>query len=165
MRKFLKGLDLPEDTIDAIMAEYGSKTTKLKETNDALNAQLKQIESIDPKALQDQIAQLTADKDSAIQANEQLTRQVEQMKFDNAFNLALAKSGAKNEKALMGMIDKSKIQLGEDGKLNGFDEQLNALKTTDAYLFEGSEASGLSHNDNPAIDDLTKYRKAMHLIK
>ena len=34
------------------------------------------------------------------------------------------------------MLDMSKVKLGEDGKLSGFDEQIEALKKSDAYMFD-----------------------------
>ena len=45
MREFLKGLELDEETIDTIMAEYGKNITKFKEENDNLKDQVKDYEA------------------------------------------------------------------------------------------------------------------------
>lgn len=59
-----------------------------------------------------------------------------QLKLDNAVDAALTAAGAKNAKAVKALFDMSKVKLGEDGKLTGWDEQLSAVQKSDAYLFE-----------------------------
>lgn len=59
-----------------------------------------------------------------------------QLKLDNAVNAALTAAGAKNAKAVKALVDMSKVKLGEDGKLTGWDEQLTAVQKSDSYLFE-----------------------------
>lgn len=58
-----------------------------------------------------------------------------QLKLDNAIDAALTAAGAKNTKAVKALLDISKVKLGEDGKLSGWDEQLAAVRKSDAYLF------------------------------
>lgn len=57
------------------------------------------------------------------------------LKFDNAMELSLMGAKAKNAKAVRAMLDESKMQLGEDGVLTGFKEQIEALQKSDSYLF------------------------------
>lgn len=59
-----------------------------------------------------------------------------QLKLNNAVDAALTAAGAKNAKAVKALFDMSKVKLGEDGKLTGWDEQLSAVQKSDAYLFE-----------------------------
>ncbi len=47
-----------------------------------------------------------------------------QLKLDNAVDTALTAAGAKNTKAVKALLDISKVKLGEDGKLTGWDDQL-----------------------------------------
>ena len=54
----------------------------------------------------------------------------------NAVEIALSGAKARNGKAVKAMLDMSKVKLGEDGKLSGFDEQIEALKKSDAYMFD-----------------------------
>lgn len=58
-----------------------------------------------------------------------------QLKLDNAVDAALTAAGAKNPKAVKACIDMTKVKLGEDGKLTGWDEQLTAVQKSDSYLF------------------------------
>ena len=51
-----------------------------------------------------------------------------QLKLDNAVDTALTAAGAKNSKAVKALLDMSKVKLGEDGKLWGWDEQLSAVQ-------------------------------------
>lgn len=61
------------------------------------------------------------------------------LKLDNAVEIALSGSKAKNGKAVKAMLDMSKVKMGEDGKLSGFDEQIEALKKSDGYMFDVQE--------------------------
>ena len=47
---------------------------------------------------------------------------------------ALREAGVKNPKAVIGLLEHEKIAL-KDGKLDGLDAQLEAIKKTDGYLF------------------------------
>lgn len=59
-----------------------------------------------------------------------------QLKLDNAMEAALTTAGAKNSKAVKALLDVSKVKLGEDGKLTGWDDQIKAIQKSDAYLFQ-----------------------------
>ena len=61
------------------------------------------------------------------------------LKLDNAVEIALSGAKAKNGKAVKAMLDMSKVKMGEDGKLSGFDEQIEALKKSDGYMFDVQE--------------------------
>lgn len=76
--------------------------------------------------------------------NDTLKKELDKLKFDSALELKLATSGAKNAKALKGLIDTSKLTMGENG-LEGFDEQLEAIKADNDYLFASAAPGGLSH--------------------
>lgn len=64
---------------------------------------------------------------------------LEETKRDSAIRLAIAKSGTLSEKALMGLLDKDKIKLDKDGNLTGLDEQIEAIKKEDSFLFKTAE--------------------------
>ena len=75
-------------------------------------------------------------------------------KKENALTMALLKSGAKNTKAVLALLDTDKISLDVDNLL-GFNDQVEKLKTSDAYLFEtspsmqGYETKGGSGDTDP----------------
>lgn len=64
-----------------------------------------------------------------------------QIRLDNAIDAALTAAGAKNTKAARALLDTGKVKMGDDGKLSGLDEQLAAVKKSDAYLFAEKQKS------------------------
>ena len=62
-----------------------------------------------------------------------------QLRLDNAIENALTAAGAKNSKAVKALLDVSKVKLGEDGKLSGWDEQIKAIQKSDGYLFNAKQ--------------------------
>lgn len=83
---------------------------------------------------------------------EDYKKQVETLKTESAatqkqaaIDLALVKNGAKNPKAVNALLDSEKVELTDEG-IKGLDEQLEALKESDAYLFQAGEDDG-----NPQI--------------
>lgn len=73
-------------------------------------------------------------------------------KLDSAVSLALVEAKAKNPKLARAALDMSIIKLDGE-KLVGLSEQLDNLKKSDAYLFEGENGDGArvntgSHHNN-----------------
>lgn len=73
--------------------------------------------------------QQNADQEKAHKA------ELAQLRLDNAIDAALIAARAKNGKTVKALIDVSKVKLGEDGKLTGWDEQIKAVQKSDSYLF------------------------------
>lgn len=67
------------------------------------------------------------------------SEEMTKLKLDNAIEIALSSAKAKNGKAVRAMLDMTNVKLGEDGKLSGFDEQIEALKKSDGYMFDIQE--------------------------
>jgi hypothetical protein len=115
--------------------EVNEENKTLKKSVSDRDKQLEDLKksSGDNAALQQQISDLqkaNADQQKAHDA------ELMQLKLDNAVELALSDAKAKNSKAVKAMLDMSKVKVGEDGKLSGFDEQLEALKKSDGYMFD-----------------------------
>lgn len=118
-----------------------SKHDEAVEENKTLKAQVterdKQLETLkasagDNEELKKQIEtmkQQNADQEKAHKA------EMAQLKLDNAMEAALTAAGAKNNKTVKALLDLSKVKLGEDGKLAGWDDQIKAIQKSDAYLF------------------------------
>lgn len=74
--------------------------------------------------------------------------------------LAVAKSGARSEKALMGMMDLDKLTLDDNGDVKGLDEQIEAIKKDSAFLFTPDPKPakdvdlGGGHNDPAPAKDV-----------
>lgn len=62
----------------------------------------------------------------------------------SAIELALVKNGARNPKAVKGLLDVEKVELTDEG-VKGLEEQLEALKESDAYLFQTKDDNGSPH--------------------
>ena len=87
-----------------------------------------------------------------------------QLRLDNAIDAALTAAGAKNGRAVKALIDVSRVKLGEDGKLTGWDDQIKAVQKSDAYLFNVQQKNtfrgfqpGASGDNKPGTDvDMSK---------
>ena len=102
--------------------------------------------------------QQNADQEKAHKA------EMAQLKLDHAIDAALTAAGAKNGKAVRALLDVSKVKLGEDGKLTGWDDQIKAVQKSDAYLFNtkqqnnfrGFQPGASSDNKPEANVDMSK---------
>ncbi len=115
--------------------EINEENKTLKKSVSDRDKQLEDLKksSGDNAALQQQISDLqkqNADQQKAHDA------ELAKLKLDNAVELGLSGAKAKNSKAVKAMLDMEKIKLGDDGKLTGLDEQLEALKKSDSYMFD-----------------------------
>lgn len=147
-----------------------SKHDEAVEEGKTLKAQVaerdKQLETLkasagDNEELKKQIEDMkkqNADQEKAHKA------ELAQLKLDNAIDAALTAAGAKNGKAVKALIDISKVKLGEDGKLTGWDDQIKAIQKSDAYLFNVQQKNtfkgfqpGASGDNKPEANvDLSK---------
>ena len=60
--------------------------------------------------------------------------------FEDALRQSLRQAGARNEKAVRALLKEQELALGEDGTLQGLDEQLEALRHECGYLFGPNQA-------------------------
>ncbi|SCH84866.1 Phage minor structural protein GP20 [uncultured Clostridium sp.] len=151
-RKFLEDLGLEKEAIDKIMAENGNdvNTAKadydsLKQQLDAANMQIQerdiQLETLknstgDMEALKQQIASLQSDNQAT---KEKYEAAMKDLKLSTAIKLALGDS-AQDADLVVGLFDKSKLIMSDDGKITGLDEQMKALKKEKAFLFKEEKA-------------------------
>ena len=108
-RKFLEDLGLQKEAIDSIMAENGKDLEAVKAERDSYKTRLdeatetlKSFEGVDVKELQGKITKLTGDLATKDVETQNL---IEGMKFDAALKDALRAAGARNEKAVMAILD------------------------------------------------------------
>lgn len=114
----------------------------------------KQIEDLGKTAglsedLKQQIETLKTENQTA---KTQYESDLKEVKINNAIAAALTNK-VHNEKVVTGLIDKTKLVLGDDGSVVGLEEQLTGLKTSDAYLFKPEEGQGQQqqHQHQPGI--------------
>lgn len=108
--------------------------------------------------LSKQIAELQA---SNTKSKEEYETKILNMQKDYALESALNLSGAKNSKALKGMLDLEKCTF-KDGKYDGLDEQISQIKKDNDWLFNTSvkKTVGFEHkkDDDSGNDDFSFYR-------
>ena len=147
-----------------------SKHDEVVEENRTLKTSVsdrdKQLETLkasagDNEELKKQIEDMkkqNADQEKAHKA------EMAQLRLDNAIGAALTAAGAKNGRAVKALIDVSRVKLGEDGKLTGWDDQIKAIQKSDAYLFNVQQKNtfrgfqpGASGDNRPGTDvDMSK---------
>lgn len=125
--------------------EVCTERENLKKTikeNEATLEELKKSAG-DATSLTEQIQKLqkeAKEKETAYQ------KELKELRMNNAVKLALT-GKVHDEELTAGLIDKTKLILGEDGTITGLEEQIKALKETKAFLFKeekenGKEAAG-----------------------
>lgn len=162
----LRALNLTEEQINAIIEDYGKNyvsKAQFNEKNDAYKQAKLEIENLTTdinnlseankanEALQSQIKEL---QDAATQREADYNENIKNMKIDTAITKALSKSGAMNETILTGLLDRTKIAIGEDNTITGIQEQITALKESDPYLFKQDSIKGVVPGDaTPKTND------------
>lgn len=164
----LVALGLTEEQADSVITGFGTmvpksrldeKIQEAKDYKSQLDARDKQLAELEPKAagneaLLQQIQKLQDD-------NKKVQTDYEAKLSEQSYNFALesALSGAKvkNAKAVKALLDNEKIKL-DGNDLVGLKEQLEALKTSDAYLFETAEEvkPTFSTKPKPKTEGVTK---------
>lgn len=133
--------------MDSIDGNFVTKTrfNEVNEENKTLKKSVsdrdKQLEDLkkssgDNAALQQQISDLQKANADQQKAHE---TELTQLKIDNAVDIALSDAKAKNSKAVKAMLDMSVIKVGEDGKVTGHVEQIEALKKSDGWMFDADQ--------------------------
>lgn len=172
-RKDLKALELEGETIDKIMALYGdsvndlkSEKSNLEQDNSTLTSEVKSYKT-QIKERDDQLEKLenqNGDVDSLKQTISELKQTnkekdedhqklMKESKKQYEMRLALKESKARNERAALALLDIDEVTLNDDGELEGFQEQVDALKESDAYMFyadNSDEGAGDDKNDPPS---------------
>lgn len=162
----LQALNLTDEQINAIIEDYGKNyvsKTQFNEKNDAYKQAKQEIENLTTdinnlseankanEALQSQIKEL---QDAATKREADYNESIKTLKIDTAITKALSKSGAMNETILTGLLDRTKIAIGEDNTITGIQEQINALKESDPYLFKQDSIKGVVPGDaTPKTND------------
>lgn len=166
-RDFLKNLGIEDkDIIDKIMDEnsadigkakgelqtYKDKVIDLEGQLTAKNGEIATLQQKvgDTDALNQQIAQLTADKTNL---TNELNTKVAEIQKTHAIEGGVRDAKARNVKAVLAQLDMTKITY-ENGELSGLSEQLETLKAGEdtAFLFGEAQAapSGTHRNTPPA---------------
>ena len=129
-KAFLDGEYVPKSRFNEVNAEKKNLETAVADRDKQLKT-LKDSEG-DITTLKDKITKLQAEnKANALKAEQDL----KDLKISTAVQLAIGDT-AQDAELVANLIDKSKLILGEDGKVTGLNEQLKELKTNKSFLFK-----------------------------
>lgn len=160
-REELKKTGLTDEQIESVMKMYGesinSVKTELEQVKADNTVKAKTIEEANKmiegfKSVNVDEIKKSADewKLKYEEAEKLKAQEIAKITKNSALEIELNKLNAKNPSLFRKALDESKIEL-KDGKLVGFDEQVKALKETDAYLFK--DATPIRVGGNPTLPD------------
>lgn len=127
--------------------KYNEVSEAKKQLETDIKARDKQLDNLkasvgDNEELKIQIATLQADNKTK---DEEYQQKIKDLTMNSAIKLAIAEK-AQDVDLVAGLFDKSKLIIGEDGKITGLDEQLKTLQESKAFLFKTGEKKA---NYNP----------------
>lgn len=131
---------VPKHRFDEVNKE--NKTLKDTVKENATQLETLKTSAGDNETLKNQITTLQADnqkKDSEYQA------QLKDLQISNAIKLAIADK-AQDADLVSGLFDKTKLILGDDGKITGLDEQVKTLKEGKPFLFKAETTDANKQN-------------------
>lgn len=153
-REELKALGLSDEQVESVMRSHGKSINDLKEKADKVDGLESQIDDY-KQQIEERDEQLQELGEKA-KGNEELTEQINKLKeqnettkneyeeklqsqtFDFTLDKALTNAGVRNSKAVKALLDTESIKLDGE-KLLGLDDQLEALKESEEYLFKTEE--------------------------
>lgn len=157
---------LPKDKFNEVNEAKKQLETDLKGRDNQLE-QLKK-DAGDSKELQDKIAELeTANK----KTSDDYDAKIKDISITTAIEKALVSSNAKFPDLLVGKIDKTKIEVLQDGTVKGLEDQLKPLKESYKDLFGEEKMSGANPNGggnpdpDPDTDKMSDDEFFQHALK
>lgn len=127
----LKGY-VPKSRFDEVNEEKKNLQTAKKKAEDDLE-ELKKTAG-DNEALTQQISDL---QEAAKQKDAEYAEQIKSMKLMNAIRIGI--TDAQDADLVAGLVDQTKLILGEDGKVTGLEEQLKTIRESKPFLFKAKE--------------------------
>ncbi|HBB27682.1 MAG TPA: hypothetical protein DC000_00235 [Clostridiales bacterium] len=134
------GIEITEEIEQKVLEEFVDKTgvqlkdteiEELKEQLKARNIDIEELKKIDVNELQ---TKLTSMEEKYAADTETLNKKLSDTQFDNALEIAIMKTNAKDNVLIKTLLNKEKINF-KDGKVEGFDEQIEQIKKEKDYLF------------------------------
>lgn len=113
--------------VNAVQEKLNTATQDLKDANEKLRTAEKD-KATAMKEVQDKLDAAETDKQTALDG----------LRLEFSLNNGLEKANVQSIKAIMPYIDKTKLKF-ENDKLTGLEEQIEAIKKADPYLFKPDE--------------------------
>ena len=122
---------VPKETYNAL----AETKKKLDEGIAERDKQLEDLKKIDAEGLKAEIERLQGENKAA---KEKYEAELKDIQLANAIKLAVA-GKVHDEDLVSGLVDKTKLIIGDDGKIVGLDEQIASLKENKAFLFKSED--------------------------
>lgn len=143
-------------------SELETIKNQLEESNKTVNKQLEDLKKNtgDAEALKAEIQKM---QDENKNKETEYTNNIKKLKVDNAVELALIGAKAKNTKAVKALLNLENLEIGEDGKVKGLEDQIKNLTKDEgtAFLFEAESKTETPKGTDPAGKSTKKDIKDM----
>lgn len=150
VKKFLDEAYVPKSQYDNVEEEKKTLQATISERDKQLVELKKNVG--DNEDLKKQIKDL---QDANKAAKTEYNEKMKDMRLSTAIQIAIA-ADAQDVGIVSGLFDKSKLILGDDGKVTGLDEQLTALKKDKPFLFRDGKPKGKGYEPNGGGGPLDK---------
>ncbi|MGS0654924.1 phage scaffolding protein [Staphylococcus arlettae] len=168
-KKFLSDLALEDEVIKTIIDKHHdslqeakdnvqSVQNELDKANEEISKRDKQITDLESKAGDKETLEKQLEEYKNKNANYE--NEMKELRLDNAIKVAVAKD-AINVDHVLKLIDKSDLELQDDGSVKGLDKRLESFKEENSHLFGEIKRKGStpSPGENPnKYDELTKEK-------
>lgn len=143
-------------------SELETVKNQLEESNKTVNKQLEDLKKNtgDAEALKAEIQKMQDENKSK---ETEYANNIKKLKVDNAVELALIGAKAKNTKAVKALLNLENLEIGEDGKVKGLEDQIKNLTKDEgtAFLFETESKTETPKGTDPAGKSTKKDIKDM----
>lgn len=143
-------------------SELETVKNQLEESNKTVNKQLEDLKKNtgDAEALKAEIQKMQDENKSK---ETEYANNIKKLKVDNAVELALIGAKAKNTKAVKALLNLENLEIGEDGKVKGLEDQIKNLTKDEgtAFLFEAESKTETPKGTDPAGKSTKKDIKDM----
>ncbi|MCD8905894.1 phage scaffolding protein [Staphylococcus chromogenes] len=146
-----KVLDTVEESQSGMVprSRLNDKNAEIKDLKAEITNRDKQIADLE-KSVKDE-SEIQKELDKVKQENADWQTKYEETQLNNAIKLAVAKDANDANDVLL-MLDKSNLELQEDGNVKGLEDAVKALQESKPYLFADNKATGRTPNDGDAIN-------------
>lgn len=151
---FLDGAYVPKSRFNEVNEEKKTLTATVADRDKQMETLKKSTGDLD--ALKNQIKSL---QDANKKAQEEADARMKELRINDAIKLAIVDK-AQDVDIVSGLFDKTKLILGDDGKITGLDEQLKELQKNKAFLFKQAGPNPTydpkGGNGNPSTNPFAK---------
>lgn len=132
INSYLDGAYVPKSRFNEVNEEKKTLTATVTERDKQLEALKKSTG--DAEKLKAEIKSL---QDANKKAKEEADSAMKNLRISDAIKMAIA-SDAQDVDIVSGLVDREKLIMGEDGKITGLKEQVEALKKNKPFLFKAA---------------------------